>query len=159
MRNRKESITMEENLDHEWIKLNNPGAAEHSCTCKSCQAMCKHCPCLGTPDDILKIIKAGFADKLEGTTWLAGLKYGQGPIYMVQPLQNKNGRCAFLDKDDLCKLHNLGLKPIEGKLSSHKVGSDRLAYVVARTWLFKRNNEIIDQIVDELEKNKNNPNQ
>jgi hypothetical protein len=146
---------MENNLDHEWIKLNT-GALEHSCSCKACKQMCKTSPCLGTPEDILNIIEAGYKKELASTLWCAGLKFGQIPLAMVQPFKTKSGRCAFLDKDDLCKLHEKGLKPIEGKLATHKGGAgDKLTFVVARTWVFKRNYDTITKIIDHFEELKN----
>ena len=33
------------------------------CNCTRCQAQC-HTPCLGTPEDIEKLLKAGYADRL-----------------------------------------------------------------------------------------------
>lgn len=136
------------NLDHDWIKLNT-GAVEHSCSCKACKSMCKSTPCIGTPDDILKILEAGHKDKLAATLWGAGMKYGQEPLAMVQPFMTSSGRCAFLDKDDMCKLHSSGLKPIEGKLATCKGGvGDKLTFIVARTWLFKRNDETLTKILE-----------
>jgi hypothetical protein len=83
--------------------------------------MCKKQPCIGTPKDILKIIMAGHADKLAQSTWMVGLVSGEinRPIKMVQPLALENGHCAFLDENDLCTLHDLDLKPTEGRLSHH----------------------------------------
>jgi hypothetical protein len=143
-----------ENQDHDWIKLNMQGnkheAVEHSCSCKACKGMCKKTPCLGTPSDILKIIEAGYKKEIASTYWAAGVVHGQGPIEMFQPFQNKNGRCVFLDCNDLCKLHDKGLKPIEGRLASHKQKGTPLAFFVARTWLFKRNDETILKIMQSL---------
>lgn len=45
------------------------------CSCGLCKAMC-HTPCLGTPQDILALIDAGYADKLCYTDWLVGVILG-----------------------------------------------------------------------------------
>ena len=142
-----------ENLDHDWIKLNT-GAKEHSCKCSACKNMCETSPCLGTPGDILKIIKAGFGSQLAVTEWAAGIFYGQPVITMVQALQLKTG-CTFYENGK-CKLHDLDLKPIEGRLANHNLIGFKLPYVVARTWLFKRNDETLTQIAEGMIiKNKN----
>ncbi|MDR2002669.1 MAG: hypothetical protein LBQ74_06530 [Prevotella sp.] len=47
------------------------GKSEIECNCKLCQRQCK-IPCLATPDDILKLIEAGYRDKLFlSNGWLA----------------------------------------------------------------------------------------
>lgn len=88
---------------------------ENSCTCQKCQNMCKT-PCLGTPDDIYKIIKAGFEDKLTPILWGFGILAGTHnyPVPMVQA-KVENGYCVFFKKGR-CSLHDLDLKPTEGAL-------------------------------------------
>jgi hypothetical protein len=62
------------------------------------------------------------------------------PIIMVQPNYDEDkGACTFF-VNGLCQLHELGLKPTEGKLSHHNDQPVRnknkiLAWVVAKTWL------------------------
>ena len=89
----------------------------NACSCTTCQNMCKT-PCLGTPDDILKLIEAGYADRLAPTEWAYGLLVGTHTttIMMMQPKLASNGYCTFY-KDGLCELHDLGLKPTEGRLA------------------------------------------
>lgn len=118
---------------------------DHSCTCKKCKDMCKKTPCLGTPEDILRIAKAGFADKLSPTQWLAGMVVGthSAPVAMVAPNMTKQG-CAFQDNNGLCILHDLGLKPTEGKISSshnptmcnsrQEILENAPAFLVAAEW-------------------------
>ncbi len=93
---------------------------ENSCNCDICKNMCKTVPCLGTPKDISLIFLAGLGNKLTKTGWAVGLIAGTHDhiINMIQP-KFENGRCAFLNEKDLCQLHDLNLKPTEGKLSNH----------------------------------------
>ena len=93
---------------------------ETSCSCDKCKNMCRTAPCLGTPEDIIKICEAGFQGKIALTGWATGLVMGvyHKPITMLQA-KFENGKCSFLDDNDLCILHDLGLKPTEGKLAHH----------------------------------------
>jgi hypothetical protein len=137
--------------DHEWIKLNTPQNKENSCGCWMCQEMCKTMPCMGTPGDILRIIDHGFKDDLVLSFWAVKLEPGQDPIPMVQAKRLENKRCVFLTDDNKCKLHALGIKPIEGKLAAHNVSGIRLSYVTARTWLFKRNEDTIKKVLEKMQ--------
>jgi len=124
-----------------FLKNNINIHTENACSCPTCQKMCKTCPCLGTPEDILNIIIAGHGDKLAFTLWGTGLISGEHDsiVEMIQPRMDKNG-CAFLDDKNLCTLHDLGLKPTEGKLANHadKIVisfKDTISYKVAMTWI------------------------
>lgn len=120
------------------------GRQPNECSCSHCRSQC-HTPCLGTPEDIIKIIEAGYNDKLKATLWLVGMKMNilPVPVPMIQPLQLESG-CVFFC-NGLCQLHDLGLKPTEGRLSGHTVWLDNfiphmsLSYNVAIEWLKKEN--------------------
>ena len=111
------------------------------CKCVRCRNQC-HTPCLGTPEDISKLIEAGYQDRLAPTQWMVGMlmKVHDRPILMVQPKVEGNGWCTFYH-DGLCELHDLGLKPTEGKLSHHTTALDSLcfrrnpAWLVAKEWI------------------------
>lgn len=114
-----------------------------SCKCVSCQSQCMREPCLGTPSDIQKIKDAGFSDRIVPTAWAAGilLRVTTEVIEMEQPLFDPlKGSCTFFN-NGLCELHDLGLKPTEGKLSHHSIkkdnynGSRSLSWLVAKTWI------------------------
>lgn len=131
------------------------------CMCKKCQMQC-HTPCLGTPQDILKLIDAGYGDRLELTGWAAGIIMGvcDHIITMVQPRQEDGDHCTFFHNDTgKCELHELGLKPTEGRLSSHLIQLDNfqpkksLAYNVAKEWEDTRNNPVIARIVKYIQDN------
>lgn len=92
--------------------------SESFCSCNTCKKMCVDNPCIGTPKDIQKIIDAGFKKYLSSTIWAVSIRFGELPINIIAPLRLPTG-CAFLNEDGLCKLHDLGLKPTEGRLATH----------------------------------------
>jgi len=132
------------------IKLT--GREPSECKCQRCQQQCKT-PCLGTPDDILNLLNAGYRKQLSFTVWAVGLYLGVYPniIPMIQAEKTSNG-CAFL-KDGLCSIHHTGLKPTEGKLSHHTITAENLdfkqslAWNVAKEWLSEDNDQTIAHIV------------
>ena len=100
------------------------------CDCEICSIMC-HAPCCGTLEDIDRLIEAGFADRL---------MYDDYPGIVdeiIKPaLKNYEGQrapwetntlngCTFW-KDGKCELHDLGLKPIQGKLAHHDNSEDEI---------------------------------
>lgn len=85
--------------------------------------MCERRPCWPTPDEAKRIKDAGFGDRLMIDYWvesptdikiecpaIVGYEGLNAPFIPV-------GRCTFL-KDGLCELHDLGLKPLEGRVAS-----------------------------------------
>lgn len=92
--------------------------------------MCKR-PCWGTPEDAKRLIDAGYGHRLTRDFWgsredgvnvdthilcpaLKGYEGTKAPFFP----RSEEG-CTFW-KDGLCELHDLGLKPIEGKLATCK---------------------------------------
>ena len=141
---------MKENVLQKIIRKS--GRKPTNCKCQECKNQCRT-PCLGTPQDIMRIIDAGYGDKVMPTQWFVGVVLGKlsYPIPMVQAIQADNGWCIF-HKDGLCELHNLSLKPTEGKLSHHAVKQENyvfkkgLAYNVAKEWLSSDNQELVEKI-------------
>ena len=96
-----------------------------SCTCDSCKAMCSR-PCYATPRDAERLIRAGFADRLrmensydyETYVISPAFKGREGIDDRASDWANRQG-CTFQDKDGLCELHDLGLKPLEARLVIH----------------------------------------
>lgn len=137
--------------------MRKSGRKPISCQCAKCQSQC-HTPCLGTPEDILKILKAGYKDRVAATQWLASVIMGvcREPVYMIQAIREENGYCTFFH-DGKCELHNLGLKPTEGRLSHHSVRIDNfvpkksLSWLVAKEWLDEKSTEI-SEICEILQK-------
>lgn len=126
------------------------------CKCQACQMQCLTCPCLGTPEDIERLIDAGYREKLALTDWYVGMMMGVigHPVPMVQALQTETG-CIFL-QNGLCELHNKGLKPTEGRLSHHSTRLDNfkphksISWNVAKEWIRPENESIIRRIIDKM---------
>lgn len=150
--------------EYEEIKLIT-GVEESVCACKECAQQCKTQVCLGTPTDILNLVKAGFKGQLALSKWAAGIKQGMPVISMMQPYYDVNrGCCTFMDESQKkCTLHNLGLKPTEGKLSHHTLGSLKVKvgnnlpvnHAVALTWTDEANLPVVMEIVNELKSQEN----
>lgn len=109
--------------------------------------MCKHTPCIGTVEDIRRIMDAGYSKALMLDYWTGtgdlearmsgafGLKnlpksdrdnpFNEDVLYLTpaiigyggrQTPYTKSGTCSFL-KNDLCSLHDKGLKPSQGRFA------------------------------------------
>lgn len=157
---RKEEILMKRsNLRYGMTLMqyisHKTGRKPCQCSCEACKSQC-HTPCLGTPQDIWKIIEAGYGDKLKLTGWAAGMIMGVTDhiIYMVQA-NAENDWCVFFDTaTGLCTLHDKDLKPTEGRLSSHKIQLDNwlpkksIAWNVAKEWEDPRNNFVMAKVAD-----------
>ena len=113
-----------------------------SCSCKECKDMCRHRPCYGTPAEIWKIVKAGYGSSLMVDWWekdknlpyieiicpaITGSAQGMAPRWPV-------GRCVFHDIDDLCILHDKGLKPLEAREVMHDYYPPGLHKNMVKTW-------------------------
>lgn len=120
--------------------MRKSGRKPSECACEKCKSQC-HTPCLGTPEDILKLAKNGYASRLDVTLWAFGVIVGliDEPIPMIQA-KVENGWCTFYH-DGKCELHDKGLKPTEGKLSHHSIRLDNwdprrsISWLVAKEWL------------------------
>lgn len=125
------------------------------CDCPRCRRQCLT-PCLGTPEDIWRLIEAGYEKELRVTFWAVGILAGKVPfpILMVQPLQTGSG-CVFW-KDGLCRLHGSGLKPTEGRLSYHILTEENtrfeksLGWNVAKEWIDETNILLITKILQRM---------
>lgn len=132
--------------------IRKTGRKPVECRCAACKAQCRT-PCLGTPADILRLLKAGYRKRLSPTLWGVGLALGYLPyaVPMVQARQ-ENGYCTFF-RNGLCELHDAGLKPTEGRLSYHTITGENfkfgcsLPWNVAREWLDGRNDAVIGEII------------
>lgn len=123
--------------------MQKSGRKPTACQCDKCKSQC-HTPCLGTPEDISKLIEAGYSSRLAPTSWMVGMLMGvcSHPIEMVQAKVEDNGWCTFFNPSTgLCELHDKGLKPTEGRLSHHSLKIDNfnpkksLSWLVAKEWL------------------------
>lgn len=125
------------------------------CACEKCSFMC-HSPCCGTPEDIGLLMKAGYTDRL----MLDDLEGGED---MIKPaLKGFEGRrspwatsskegCTFW-KDGKCELHDLGLKPIQGKLAHHSLTvrqNDKIGEYINNSWETEEAKQVIRDWKDE----------
>ena len=71
---------------------------------------------------------------------------------MIQAEKTDPG-CAFLNDQNLCSLHDAGLKPTEGKFASHSPNQNgkSLTLEIAKTWIDPKNFDLIDTIIEALE--------
>lgn len=137
--------------------IRKTGRKPSSCKCKKCQQQCRT-PCLGTPEDIIKLIDAGYEDRLSLTEWWAGVIMGlcDAPLQMIQATIEENGYCTFFN-NGLCELHDKGLKPTEGKLSHHSLSIDNfnpkksISWLVAQEWI-NAPEELLVEICQKLSK-------
>lgn len=146
---------MEESVLQKIVR--KTGRKPSACRCEACRNQCRT-SCLGTPDDILRLIEAGYAHKLAITYWCVGMVLGRLAylIVMVQAITADNGWCVF-HHYGLCELHDQGLKPTEGRLSHHSITKENytfskgLAYNVAKEWLEKDNFVVIEKIFNHFD--------
>ena len=114
------------------------------CSCSKCGEMCNR-PCWPTPDEAQKLIEAGYGDRLMLDYWV-GDGYAGGDIRLISPANQgyegkmapswPQGACTFY-KDGLCGLHDLGLKPIEGRRATCPTKGEQPGHLhreVAETW-------------------------
>lgn len=96
--------------------MRKTGRKPVSCKCEKCRSQCQTISCKGTPEDIEALIAAGYADRLQPgvtSTTMTGQE-----VFIIMPKYDKAKGCTFY-RNGLCELHDLGLKPTEGKLSHH----------------------------------------
>jgi hypothetical protein len=86
-----------------------------SCKCNLCKKQC-HAPCMGTPEDMMKIIGAGFQDRVEAIR-IDGIE-------IIRPAFDKEKNSCTFFNDGLCEIHDTGLKPTVGKLSHHSTTAE-----------------------------------
>lgn len=96
--------------------IRKTGKKPSECKCEKCKSQCQS-PCLPTPEDAIKLIQNGFSNELQVINWYSPFRKGND-VLLIAPKQHENGYCIFF-QDGLCKLHNIGLKPTEGRLSHH----------------------------------------
>ncbi len=115
------------------------GATISECSCDKCKGLCRT-PCLGTPEDIAKLIEAGYGDRLAPSLWCVGMLTGliKEPIKLMAPVLEKNGWCTFRTQEGLCELHDKGLKPLEGKLASCRPKPNGWSLQNDFTWLIAK---------------------
>lgn len=122
-----------------------------ACTCETCRQMCKRAPCLGTPQDIERLICLGLGGSMARTLWAA--VDGAPLIEMVQlrglDMQPDGATtcCMFNRATERCMIH--AQKPTEGSLSFHEPTSmlDSPTLAVALTWMLPENQMTVTRLL------------
>ena len=154
--------------------MQRTGRRPTECRCQLCRRQC-HTPCLGTPHDILRLMDAGYTDRLSPTLWAAGVLMGMVsqpvPLIQAQCLDGAWGglldvgadsHCTFYTADGLCELHDKGLKPTEGRLSHHSIRLDNfrasrsISWAVVQEWLSPENADVVAEVARRYEEWRNN---
>lgn len=128
--------------------------------CPTCVGMCARRPCWGTPDDARKLIAAGYGPRLMRDYWSGGGgEDGDRDIHLLSPaIAGKEGReasfspfgrCTFLTPDGFCELHDLGLKPTEGRAANCEREVDEEAYELHHDVAFAWNSLEAQVLVEE----------
>lgn len=118
-----------------------------TCSCDICKSMCER-PCWPTPEEAFALIEAGLGPRLMQDEWvpapqllcpaLIGHEGGYAPFIPY-------GKCTFQTADGLCELHNLGLKPFEGRMAHHDHTVNKgLHPSVAETWANEEGRAVLD---------------
>lgn len=132
------------------------GLEPHDCSCIKCKSMCLASPCFPTPEEVVRLEKMGFGDQLSFAMFLNPdtLKVEQ----VVAPKSKDGGffnQCVFHTTDGMCELHELGLKPTEGRLAHHDQPHENtveLRLALCDTWRSDLGNSLIEKYNPEHEK-------
>ena len=108
--------------------------------------MCNTYPCTPTAGEAAKLINEGYAKRLMLKAWpaknnpkivipclcpaIVGHEMGIGPLKMHE------GPCTFF-KNERCELHNLNLKPAEGRFATHDTTPEQESekmFEIMKTW-------------------------
>ena len=123
---------------------------ETECSCPKCVDMCRRRMCWPTPEEAKKLIIGGYADSLL-RDWL-----DEPYIELLTPAnKGYEGRtvaflpetpCTFLTEANLCELHDLKLKPLEGRVASCKdLLTAEIHKKIARMWQTTKGEQIVSK--------------
>lgn len=130
--------------------------------------MCHRQVCTPTPKDVLALMEAGYGynmhatvamcypTQLECITALGMYRAGKTDVNIVSfILPRKEEGCIFLTPDNLCSLHDAGLKPTEGKLSLCSDNSDpsTMFYEILKTWATPEGADVLKQFMERYPNN------
>lgn len=109
-----------------------------TCSCSKCQSMCANTVCLPTPEEARELAKK-FPERM------AVFKFEPGNdeySYVAPGIAGREheilntttgGACTFF-ANGKCELHDLGLKPLEGRLAYHDRAWQPVRLHVQSTW-------------------------
>lgn len=113
------------------------------CACDRCKAMCRTNPCAPTPTDVMRLIVAGYKNRLAVGVVKDAKNDILWPLVMPKFDVAKPG-CTFLNEDGLCDLHAANLKPTEGKFAIHDKEDEGLQVTVAYSWVTEEGIKVIE---------------
>lgn len=94
---------------------------QNQCSCERCALMCHHSPCTPTPEEAIRLLESEFAKHMMLTV-IPDIKKGRlAAVIAPKGIHREDSparRCILLE-NGLCRLHDTGLKPLEGRLASH----------------------------------------
>lgn len=121
------------------------------CTCDKCQALCRR-PCWPTPAEARQLVTAGHGPQLMLAWWSRPAEPG-GEILILSPAvpghqgfyapapedwecDEADRHCIMQTPEGLCRLHDAGLKPLEGRLASGcaPYQGRRVRHAIAALW-------------------------
>lgn len=123
--------------------IRKSGQKPTSCKCQKCKTCCQKAPGLGTPEEIRKLVNAGYVNRLMITAYAFPVVLGihPEPVTVIAPeFDQEKGACTFFE-NGLCILHDQGLKPMECRLAHHtgdlagKIPKKSVGWLVAKEWL------------------------
>lgn len=129
---------------------------ESACACDQCRDMC-HRPCWPTPEEAQVLIDAGYGHLLMNDWWIGDSWLDESAdIQLLCPAApGRESKLAAgwpgetgcsMQKDGLCQLHDLGLKPAEGRFASCAEESmPTLHHEIAQTWNDEAGQELVRQ--------------
>lgn len=112
------------------------------CQCDLCKRHCSNRVCWPLPEEAKNLIDKGYSDRLMLEHYTED---DNSRLYVLVPAIdgyegdgapfNPMGACTFFSSG-LCELHDLGLKPFEGRISYHGYYSykSKLHETVVKTW-------------------------
>lgn len=116
------------------------GFEAHNCNCLKCKTMCLSSPCFPTPEEVIRLQKLGFGSDLMFTMFMNPETFEIYSLVAPKSTEFMDGiinQCTFHTKDGLCELHELGLKPTEGRLANHNQphsATVTLRVAICETW-------------------------
>lgn len=103
------------------------------CSCINCQNMCRIHPCTTTPNDVERLIEAGYIERLsldyfdleEPEPYLPCMNRWRTVKAVLPGVKGREfvernpsqGECTFLTANGLCELHDIKLKPTMGRIA------------------------------------------
>ena len=135
------------------VIVNNHEYQTSTCSCEKCVNMCERRPCWGTPQDIKKIMDAGYTYRLMADYWTTG-RDSDHTIWILAPAIVKYelreaplypmGRCTFLMENSKCLVHEI--KPSEGRVANCQTKpNENIHKDIAMAWDTREGKLLVNQ--------------